>query len=162
MRIGEILQRLIYEIAGLVSSAFKGSYFLFFLVLFRSYARALLCLSTRIQFPCYFSWVYCFFFSFIKDFSLNAFRYCIATIALAPWTSRLTVVESDKLVGVSWSRIIYKKKSMKWKKLRFRDDCQLWTRFVWVRYLGTNWFAARLGRYSGCTMKSMCGKPVPK
>jgi hypothetical protein len=28
--------------------------------------------------------------------------------------------------------------------------------------LGTNWLAGRLGRYSGCTMKSMCGKPVPK
>lgn len=28
--------------------------------------------------------------------------------------------------------------------------------------LGTNWLAGLLGRYSGWTMKSMCGKPVPK
>lgn len=29
-------------------------------------------------------------------------------------------------------------------------------------HLGTNWLAGRLGRYSGCTINSMCGKPVPK
>ena len=33
---------------------------------------------------------------------------------------------------------------------------------VFTRYLGTNWLAGLLGRYSGWTMKSMCGNPVPK
>jgi len=28
--------------------------------------------------------------------------------------------------------------------------------------LGTNWLVGRGGLNSGCTMKSMCGKPVPK
>lgn len=28
--------------------------------------------------------------------------------------------------------------------------------------LGTNWLAGRFGRYSGCTINSMWGKPVPK
>lgn len=27
---------------------------------------------------------------------------------------------------------------------------------------GTNWLAGRFGRYSGCTINSMCGNPVPK
>ncbi len=29
-------------------------------------------------------------------------------------------------------------------------------------HLGTNWLAGRFGRYSGCTMNSMWGNPVPK
>ena len=30
------------------------------------------------------------------------------------------------------------------------------------KYLGTNWFGLLFGLYSGCTMNSMCGNPVPK